>query len=905
MVPSTPHIQTPDQRIRVFVSSTLKELSEERYVARRAISKLQMVPVMFEDGARPHPAQELYKAYIYQSHIFIGIYGEQYGWIAPDREISGLEEEYQLAADMPKLIYIRKPAPGRDPRLQKMLTGIRDTDRVSYKYFKSARELRRLVENDLALMVAERFESNQSYQLKTGEVEPLHNIPVPTSPLIGREQQLSHLEKLFNKDGYRLVTLTGPGGCGKTRLSIEFAKSVTSHYPFCWYVELANVSDDKLVVDTIANTLGIREAGSRSAGENLREFLKDKKVLLVLDNFEQVVSAAPQISDLMSYCPGLYILITSRMALSIRSENELPVPSLSLPERDFSGTLKSFRQYEAIALFEKRAKAIKPEFTLTEENCMAVRDICLRLDGLPLAIELAAARIRSLTPFQILERLQKRLPLLTGGARDLPERQKTMRKTIAWSYELLDEPEVQIFTALSVFSGGFSLDSAEFILGDLKNTHIPLIDLLQSLISKNLLVFKENSYKESRYEMLETIREFAVEKLSESPESDILFEKHALFFSELAEKTEPYLIGRDRDPWINRLETEMDNLRAVFNRVLENRVNADYGIRIIGRLGWFWHLRGHLSEGRHWAKTFLKYTGKSDINRARVLFPAGGLAWSQGDYAEANRLLEESVDLFRKAGDIQGLTHAQAILTGGLASLGHYEDALSLCEETTGLMRKSGNQWGLAFALLWHGAVYLIYTGDKNSAHHFFNESFQIASKLEDPWILGESLNHLATITGMRGEYQKASQYFEESLNYHRAMNDQWAMARDYSAYGDMLLQKGDSHNATRLFESAAELWKKIGNEKGLIACISGFIEIARQQSRYQKVARLYGAIGHPIRTLGYLFLPLSHDELEEQKSAASAEIDETAWNREYSEGQGLQLEEALNLAIEVAQNHS
>ncbi|HET6937735.1 MAG TPA: DUF4062 domain-containing protein, partial [Nocardioides sp.] len=428
-------INTPDQRLRVFVSATMQELAEERRAVRAAVTGLRLVPVMFELGARAHPPREVYRAYLAQSQVFVGIYWQRYGWVAPGEEVSGLEDEYLLSTGMPRLLYVKSPAPDREPGLAAMLDRIRNDGDVSYQHFTDAAELQRMVENDLAVLLSERFMVTRPRgDVTTRETTAAGALPVPLTPLVGREEEIASVEALVRSDGVRLVTLTGPGGSGKSRLAMEVAGRLGSGFADgVRFIELASVASADQVPGAIAAGLGLNTSGDRLRSDLLSYVHRGP--LLVLDNFEQVIAAAPLLAQLLATAPELKILVTSRTALRLSGEHEFPVPSLSVPPT--GADVETARRYASVRLFTERAQGVAPEFRLSTDNVRAVAEICRRLDGLPLAIELAAARVRLLPPRVLLARLGDRMSVLTGGPRDLPERQRTLRNTLDWSFSLL------------------------------------------------------------------------------------------------------------------------------------------------------------------------------------------------------------------------------------------------------------------------------------------------------------------------------------------------------------------------------------------------------------------------------------------------------------------------------------
>jgi predicted ATPase/class 3 adenylate cyclase len=463
-----------------------------------------------------------------------------------------------------------------------------------------------------------------------------NNLPLQPTPLIGREKEVSEVCNLVRGDETHLLTLTGPGGTGKTRLALQAAADLLDDFPDgTFFAPLATLSEAELFLSTVAETLGVRETGEQPLVESLKDYLHERQLLLVLDNFEQVLGAAPTVTELLAEAPGLKVLATSRAPLGLYGEHVYPVPPLTLPDLKRPPSLERLTQYEAVGLFVERARALKPDFKVTNESAPAVAEICVRLDGLPLAIELAAARITMLPPKAMLQRLTSRLKLLTGGARDLPERQRTLRATIEWSYALLDEGEQLLFGRLAVFSGGRTLEAIEAICDAEGDLPMDAFDGVSSLLDKSLIRQEEGPNGEPRFVMLETVHEFAREKLGESAEAEQIKRVHAEYFLTLAEEANPELKGPDQLQWLERLEVEHDNMRTALSWALERR-EAEVVLRLGGALWWFWSVRGYHSEGRRWLEEVLAMDGRgSPESRAMALAGAGTLASEQGDLDRA------------------------------------------------------------------------------------------------------------------------------------------------------------------------------------------------------------------------------------------------------------------------------
>jgi predicted ATPase len=652
---TSPVIHTPDQRVRVFISSTLDELAPERQAAREAIAQLHLTAVFFEAGARPYPPQELYRAYLAQSDIFLGIYWQRYGWIAPSMEVSGLEDEYRLSEGKPRLIYIKTPAPEREPRLQALLDRIRAEDVASYQKLATPAELRDLLANDLAQLHTDRF--TQAHEFPVSRlVAPL---PVPRGPLIDRVQERATIKDLLLREEVGLVTLTGPGGVGKTRLGVQVAAEVASQFSDgAAFISLAALKDADLLMPTMAQALHLSWPAGQSAQESLVEYLGHKHLLLVLDNFEQLLAAAVQVAQLLELTPRLTVLATSREPLRVRDEQVVPILPLTVPDLAQLPDLSILAQVPSVALFIARAREANPDFALSSENAAAIEEICQRLDGLPLALELAAARLSLLTPAALLARLVRRLPLLTRGARDLPQRQQTLSNTIAWSYDLLEKGEQQLFRRLAVFVGGCTLEAVQAVCvldaagisPSVQTDDGAVLEQLAQLLDKSLVQSQRGTGGEPRFTMLETIREYATEQLVASDEEAALQERHAHYFLQLAEEAEPHWYGPEWDRWLERLGREDANLRAALAWSKANQDAVEIGLRLAGALAFYWFRRGYLGKGRTWLEEMLARTASTDrsVARGQALYGAGELAFAEGDLAAASLRTEEALSIARE-----------------------------------------------------------------------------------------------------------------------------------------------------------------------------------------------------------------------------------------------------------------
>jgi predicted ATPase/class 3 adenylate cyclase/DNA-binding CsgD family transcriptional regulator len=644
-----------------------------------------------------------------------------------------------------------------------------------------------------------------------------NNLPSQPSAFIGREQEAARVQHLLQREDVRFLTLTGPGGSGKTRLGLQVAAELSDGFADgVYFVNLAPLSDPEFVVPTIAQALALKETGGQPFLDLLKACLREKQLLLLLDNFEQVVSAAVQVAELLNSCPKLKVLVTSRMVLHLRGEQEFTVSPLAVPDPHHLPDLVILSQYEAVALFILRVQSLKPDFQINNANAPTIAEICARLDGLPLAIELAAARSKVLPPQALLARLGQRLTLLTGGARDAPARQQTLRDTIKWSYDLLETEEQRLFRWLSVFAGGCTLEAIETVGYETGHEEIDVLNSLASLIDKSLVQQSEQEAGEPRFSMLETVREYGLERLSESRESGVSQQAHALYYLALAEEAEPHLKGAQQVLWWRRLEQEQENLRAALVWLIKQE-QGELALRLSGALWRFWRIRGYSSEGWRWLEAALRLPQARGRTawRAKALYGASEFGKLLAHPATRS-LLEESVVIYRELGDKRGLAESLADLGWVLSTQNDVVAARTLQEESVALAREVGDRWILAAALRDLGA-FMRYHGDIKSARLFLEESVMLYRVLKDHHALSHTLLHLVQAVMLEGNLTQATALTQESLVLAQELDNGPTIARALHRLAVIKSLQGDAEQAVALLEESLALARDLG-DKGQIA---------------------------------------------------------------------------------------
>lgn len=771
-----------------------------------------------------------------------------------------------------------------------------------------------------------------------------HHLPLQPTSLIGREPEVAEICNLLKQPEMRLLTLSGPGGIGKTRLAIAVATQMRSFFPggTC-FVGLAALSDPQLIVPTIARELGLKESGIQPPLEEVRTFVGEQHFLLVLDNFEQIVAAAPQLEELLAACPRLSILVTSRAVLHLSAEQVVPVTPLSLPSLSTSDH-ETIAESAAVTLFVQRACHILPSFRLTPGNARAIAEVCLRLDGLPLAIELAAARVKLLPPQALLARLSQRLQLLTGGPRSLPVRQQTLRNAIQWSYDLLGPQEQALFHLLSVFVDGWTLETAEALCRDTGQTDLDVLNSLSALLDNSLIQAGEEGAEEPRFLMLQTVREFGLERLAARGELERTRMAHACYFLALAEQSEPALHGPDQAMWVARLEQEHDNLREALvwalEKVRDEQVveRREIGMRLGAALKEFWMILGHyrearafleralvLSEGTHTAlrarvlrAIALVADCQGDIDRievvaklslalSRELEDTGGIAeslgllaaaaWLRGEIVEAVSLHEEQVRLLRQVGEPGEVALALFTLAEHVSTHGEYARGQALFEEALALFRQAGNELWIGGTLV-HSASWLWFTlGDLAIMRQRFQEGQVLITRVGDRAWSAECLWVAALLALSEGEPERASSLAQESLSIYREMGDPWYSAWLLHLLGRIEVQRGEMPAARLYYQQSLELNRQVGEKWMTPFNLEGLASVDATQGALRRAALLWGAAEALREAIDVLRLPVDRVGYEQAVASAQVQLGEEVFAAAWQEGWMMKLEQVLEEA--------
>ena len=774
--------------------------------------------------------------------------------------------------------------------------------------------------------------------LRTLDHRP-NNLPPQPSPLVGREQDVAAARSRVMRDEVRIVTLTGPGGTGKTRVALQVAAELTEDFADgVWFVDLAPITDAALVLSTIATTLGARETGTQSSTEMLKAYLRPKQLLLVLDNFEQVLAAAPSVMEVLAAAPGVKALVTSREALRVRGEREYPLAPLPVPDRAVLPPPDELLRYDAVRLFVERAQDVRPDFALTELNARSVAEICRRLDGLPLAIELAAARVKLLTPDALLRRLEHPLKLLTGGARDVHVRQQTLRATIDWSYNLLESDEQTLFRRLGVFVGGCTIDAVDTVCGADDDTAVDAFDGIASLVDKSLVRPVEVRDGTSRFTMLETVREYALERLEASEEAETLRRRHSAFYLARAEAAAAEMDERS-GYWGPVLEDEHDNLRAALRRALAAGEIAP-GTQLIVALWPFWQRRGYSGEGLRWLEAIWPYKNMLPPSLlACALHAAGELAWSRGAVEEAIPWLQESLALFRDLDDTRGA----ALVLGCLGRAHVYRDgpvvSIQLLQESLALFRLLDDKPQIARMLAAIGMA-TSYTGDHNQAIEMLDEAVAVCRRTGYKRVMPAALRTLGFLVFAQGDEIRGRTLFEQSVAVSRELGDIMELANSLFALARAERWHGAYPAAVAHYEESAALYRQMMDgtpdrellfvEFGLIAVaqdrlteaenylhhslvllqsddewytadytLTGFAALAASRQQLERAATLLGAVDRANEQQQTFTNVLDRRDTELVAADVRSRLDEQTFETAWARGRAMSIKDAVVYAGE------
>ena len=725
-------------------------------------------------------------------------------------------------------------------------------------------------------------------------------LPVARTPLVGREREIESVEKMLLDPAVRLVTLTGAGGSGKTRLGLELSRRLAERFgQRVFFVGLGSISDSAMVPGAIAESIGLRETGARSLRDMLKEYVRESEsVLLLLDNLEHILAASSFIVELIESSRTLKVLVTSRAPLRVYGEHEFPVPPLALPDREQLHSLAALKDNPSVSLFVQRANAVKPDFQLTAENAATIAEICSRVDGLPLAIELAAARVKMLPLPGILSRLQSRLQLLTAGARDLPERQQTLRNTIDWSYDLLTEPEQKLLRRLSVFWGGCTLEGAEAVCNTKNDLGHDVFDLMSSLMDKSLIQQRHNGNDEPRFRMLETIREYSLERLQQSGEAEPTKRAHAAYCLVLAEEGNPDLSEAERVVWLQRCAVEHDDFNAALDWLFQTR-DLDWAFRFCMSLFRFWDMREHSAEGRTRLEHLLQLAGDSHPHeRARICLFLGALCTPQGDFPAAARFLHQGLSISRELDDPSGIAVSLNALAVSARDRGDHMSAQINFEQSLAYWRRVHDRVGTARCLHNLGNVAKI-RGDYARANEALGEAIRIFEELGDSTGVAWALNQQGDVAREQGDLKGAQTWYQRALACFRQASDPWGTGRSLADLGTIACELGEQSAAYEAYRESLEIFTRLEHRRGIARVLEGFAclslargDAARALAITAAASRLRQAISAPLP-------PAEQWKLDQAMATAWQHIPKPEGDKAVEDGQAMTMESAIQFALQ------
>lgn len=805
-------IRTPDRRLRVFVSSTLGELAEERQAVARAISSLRLTAVMFEQGARPQRPGEVYRAYLSQSDVFVGLYWQSYGQLVPGAAVSGLAEEAELSWGMPRLLYLKVPAPDRDPRLAELIGRLGEES--SYRLFRTPAELGRLVRDDLAVLLSEGFAAGRAVATPAAPGRPsvtVPPLPVSTTSLVGREQEIENVAGLLLHAGRRLVTLTGPGGVGKTRLALAVADRLRDRFDAgTVFVPLDDVTEPVAAVPRIAWALGADLAGATRPLAALAELFGDDRWLVVLDNVERLVTGGPHLAELLARSPGVAVLATSTTRLGVRAEHGYPVPPLPVPEDPDPAVAPDLLDSPAVALFLERARAVRPGFVPTDDDLAAVVEICRRLEGLPLAIELAAARVQLLSPAAVLRRLSRSLDTLGRGMTDLPERQRTLRDTVEWSLGMLGDAERSLLEVLSVFSDGWTVEAAARVAGLDEDR---ALELTEALARHSLLVL-DPTPTGPRTRMMRTVRVYVAQRLAARPDAAEIRRRHAEYYRVLAESADSALRRFDQRAVAEALARETGNITAAVRWHLAHDADAvPHLLRVLSPFRILWPFLGLgdrlIGEARSWVTELvpraddLPTTARAELWGA-ALVSALEVSDDESARTACRRLgavLEHVEDPYLAAVSQLLIAWTSVLLRDLAGARDDLNDALARLQALDEPM------WG-ALALIFCGSVESA-LGDHERAQRCLAQARELAGRFDAPWLATVSDVVFGALGIARGELAPARDSLAQALELSLAGQSTHCLGLVLDATAALALAEGDAGRAAVLVGAADALRRR------------------------------------------------------------------------------------------------